>query len=307
MNNSDIFPDELELLDSVPEEPKEERVVIRQTQAVEKPEPPSLLTKYPGVAAKAFTDGQQAILEMPIPADDIDILPTGEVYFSQVGYRRTLNRAFGPGAWALVPSGEFYQDGETLCREYSLLVEGRFISAAIGEADFQPDNPRMSKATAAEALKSNALMRCCKDLLIASECWDKRTNSKWIAEYAVAVWTVGVGKSNKGDKKKLWRRKDAPKFDYPWREQGTTAERPTEPFTAPTAPPQNAPEPDPQAPVVEDPNKRFLDAMQKESARLGRNLYVETLGAFGFEKAEEVLDRNTQMTIFKTLRAIVKE
>jgi len=211
---------------------------IVESQEIAKREPAILLAeepqagvlqKFPGLSQKRFTDEQAKILQTPIDPDELDILPTGEVYASQVKYRRILNDAFGPGGWGLVPTGDFYQDSGTLCREYSLFAEGRFISSAIGEADFQPNNPRHSKATAAESLKSNALMRCCKDLGIASECWDKRVNEMWIKAKAVAVWCSGVAQDIKGKKKKLWRRKDAPRFEYPWAEQAY--QKPEEPPT----------------------------------------------------------------------------
>jgi hypothetical protein len=144
--------------------PKE--IIAPVTFTEEKPE--NVLARFPGLSAQRFSDAQKATLEQKIDPGDIDILPTGELYVSQVRYRRILNNAFGPGGWGLVPTGDFQQDAGTLCREYSLFAEGRFVSSAIGEADFQPNNPRYSKATAAESLKSNALTRCCKDLLVAS-------------------------------------------------------------------------------------------------------------------------------------------
>lgn len=47
----------------------------------------------------------------------------------------------------------------------------RFVSTARGEQEyFDPSGV----ATASEAAKSNALMRCCKDLGIAHELWSPR-------------------------------------------------------------------------------------------------------------------------------------
>jgi Mitochondrial genome maintenance MGM101 len=202
-------------------------------------ERPDVLARFPGLSSQRFSKEQEAVLLQKIPAEDIDILPTGELYVSQVRYRRILNDTFGPGGWGLIPTGDFQQDGGTLCREHSMFAEGRFISSAIGEADFQPNNPRYSKATAAESLKSNALTRCCKDLLVASECWDKRFCEGWKRKNAVAVWCVGKAGDNAGKKKKLWRRRDADRFEYPWEEHGT-----------PPPPPVDA-SPDPDAPTVD--------------------------------------------------------
>jgi ribonuclease HI len=165
---------------------------------------------YAGVATVALSREQADTLAEMLPDEAHDILPTGEVYVSQVHYRRLLNKVFGPGGWALVPRGPFAsQKGaktETITREYALVGPGgRFISEAIGEAEYQPTNDRMSYASACEACKSNALTRCCKDLGIASECWDKRFCEKWIAGHAIQVWRKGGGKPQ-------WRRKDATPF-----------------------------------------------------------------------------------------------
>lgn len=67
----------------------------------------------------------------------------------------------------------------------------------------------MSLATALEAAKSNALMRCCKDIGIASELWDPSFNTKWRSTHCVQVWVM----NRDGKKRKLWRRKDDPPID----------------------------------------------------------------------------------------------
>jgi hypothetical protein len=56
-------------------------------------------------------------------------------------------------------------------RDNVLILNRRLISLARGEQQyFDPDGI----PTATEGCKSNALMRCCKDLGIASELWDPR-------------------------------------------------------------------------------------------------------------------------------------
>lgn len=71
----------------------------------------------------------------------------------------------------------------------------------------------MSVGTAEESAKSNALMRCCKDLGIASELWDPSFIVEWKEKYASAIFC-----ENQLTKKKvkLWRRKDRPAFQYPY-------------------------------------------------------------------------------------------
>jgi hypothetical protein len=102
----------------------------------------------------------------------------------------------------------------------ALFVLGRFVSEAIGEQQYFPDNDRMSYATAAESAKSNCLMRCCKDLGIASELWDPTFVRGWIARNATEAWCVNVGSRDRG-KKKMWRKRESAPIDaFPWKEEG---------------------------------------------------------------------------------------
>lgn len=111
----------------------------------------------------------------------------GLCYLPEIKYRRILNRAFGPGAWGLAPRSETNVGAKVVSREYALVCLGRsavfffnmiknrtitqghrMVAIARGQQDFFDPN---GVATATEACKSNALMRCCKDLGIASELW----------------------------------------------------------------------------------------------------------------------------------------
>ncbi len=172
---------------------------------------------YAGVATLSLDDKQRASFDEIFPTEAHDILPTGEVYVSQVHYRRKLNQVFGPGGWALVPRGPYVKQGATLIREYALVVNGRFVSEATGEGDYHETNSRMSYASTAEAVKSNALTRCCKDLGIGWECWDKRFGEKFKREHCVKVW-------RKSQRQPQWRRKDA----EPWYDEkgSRSAEQP---------------------------------------------------------------------------------
>ncbi len=140
---------------------------------------------YYGAGDLQLTAAQQKALSEPADPMDLDILPTGEVYMTQVQYRRRLNDAIGIGQWALRPMEPFRRVGSTVSREYALMIYGKFAAAGIGEAEYREDNARSSWPTACEAAKSDALKRACKDLGIALECWDKRYAEAWKAEYAV--------------------------------------------------------------------------------------------------------------------------
>jgi len=181
---------------------------------------------YAGAGSLRLGDAQRKAFAEPFADDAHDVLPTGEVYVSQVHYRRKLNEVFGPGGWALVPRAGYVKQGETLIREYALVVDGRFVSEATGEADYHETNKRMSYASTAEAVKSNALTRCCKDLSIGSECWDKRFCERFKRANCVKVW-------RKKERAPQWRRKDAePWFD----EKGSADERPAPPAASTTKP-----------------------------------------------------------------------
>lgn len=142
----------------------------------------------------------------PVPDDDIEIKPDGIIYLPEIKYRRILNTAFGPGGWGLAPRGETIVTDKLVTREYALICHGRLVSIARGEQQYFD---AQGIPTATEGCKSNALMRCCKDLGIASQLWDPRYIRRWKKEFAKQVWVSEVG--GRFRKKKMWLRKeDAP-------------------------------------------------------------------------------------------------
>ncbi|KAJ1921357.1 hypothetical protein H4219_000674 [Mycoemilia scoparia] len=167
------------------------------------------MTSFSGVGSKAFDQRIIDILMAPIDEKDVEIKPDGLIYLPEIKYRRILNRSFGPGAWGLVPRGPHSVTGRTLSREYALFCLGRFVSQARGEQDFFEES---GIATATEGVKSNALMRCCKDLGIASELWDPTFIQYFKGKYCAEEWVTHV---TKGNKKRMWRLKTRG-WDYPW-------------------------------------------------------------------------------------------
>jgi hypothetical protein len=165
-------------------------------------------TSFHGLAEEPFAPDVVAVLaEAPAP-ENIEIKPDGLLYLPEIKYRRILNRAFGPGGWGLVPRGEHSVSTKTISREYALICHGRFVSMARGEQDYFDSE---ALATASEGCKSNALMRCCKDLGIASDLWDPVFIRQFKREKCTEVWAEHVVTKKK---RKLWRRKDVP-FDIP--------------------------------------------------------------------------------------------
>ncbi|KAF9462034.1 mitochondrial genome maintenance MGM101-domain-containing protein [Collybia nuda] len=167
---------------------------------------------YHGLSEKAFSKEIAEILLAPVDPMDVEMKPDGLIYLPEIKYRRVLNKAFGPGAWGLAPRSETNVGPRIVSREYALVCQGRLVAISRGEQEyFDPSGI----PTATEACKSNALMRCCKDLGIASELWDPRFIREFKAKYCVEVFTEHLPTKKKY---KLWRRKDQPKFTYPYQE-----------------------------------------------------------------------------------------
>ncbi|ODV61099.1 mitochondrial genome maintenance protein MGM101 [Ascoidea rubescens DSM 1968] len=168
-------------------------------------------TTFEGIGQKKFDDKTCEALLKELDPIDIEIKPDGILYLPEIKYRRILNRAFGPGNWGLVPRDSLTITDKYVSREFGLICENRLVSIARGEQIFfnQDGIP-----TAIEGCKSNALMRCCKDLGIASELWDPRFIRNFKKQYCEEKFAEHVVTKKK---KKLWRRKDTD-FTYPYKQ-----------------------------------------------------------------------------------------
>ncbi|XP_006456696.1 hypothetical protein AGABI2DRAFT_228754 [Agaricus bisporus var. bisporus H97] len=167
---------------------------------------------YHGLSNEPFSSQISDILQARIDPLDIEIKPDGLIYLPEIKYRRVLNKAFGPGGWGLAPRSETNVGPKVVSREYALVCLGRLVSVARGEQEyFDPSGI----PTATEACKSNALMRCCKDLGVASELWDPRFIREFKAKYCMEVFAEHIPTKKK---KKLWRRRDQGAFQYPYSE-----------------------------------------------------------------------------------------
>jgi hypothetical protein len=171
---------------------------------------------YAGASTLRITEDQRAILWEPLTDADVEIRPDGLLYFPEVRYRRRLNKAFGPGGWSIIPAAIDQKGGE-LQFTGRLYIAGCFVSEAIGGAKLYDST---SYATAAESAKSNAIVRLCKDLGIASELWDPSYAEGWRNRFAIRVWCKNVGSGrDAGKKQAFWRKRDAERFSYPWEEE----------------------------------------------------------------------------------------
>lgn len=88
-------------------------------------------------------------------------------------------------------------------------VAHRYIAQARGECQYFSEE---TIPTASEGCKSNALLRCCKDLGIASELWDPRFIREFKKKHAREVWVEHVVNKKK---RQIWIRKDGdPAYPY---------------------------------------------------------------------------------------------
>ncbi|KAF2500571.1 Mgm101p-domain-containing protein [Lophium mytilinum] len=166
-------------------------------------------TSYSGLGDARFEQGAVDVLLAPVSEEDVEVKPDGILYLPEIKYRRILNRAFGPGGWGLAPRGESIVTGKLVTREYALVVQGRLVSIARGEQQyFDPEGI----PTATEGCKSNALMRCCKDVGIASELWDPRFIRKFLANYTKEVWVEH--QATKKKRKLVIRKDDVVKYPF---------------------------------------------------------------------------------------------
>lgn len=167
-------------------------------------------TSYHGLGARPFEDNVQKELCQALTATDIEIKPDGLLYLPEIKYRRVLNKAFGAGGWGLVPRSETIVTPKLVTREYALICHGQLVSIARGEQDYFNET---GIPTATEGCKSNALMRCCKDLGIGSELWDPVFIKKFKKEHCVEKFVEHITTKKK---KKIWLRKDR-EVEYPYK------------------------------------------------------------------------------------------
>jgi len=146
-----------------------------------------------------LTQEQNSVLYSDPNDEDIYIIPDGKIYMSWTKYAERLNKAFGGTGWALVPEGMPKSHNGTIYWPHHLVIKGIYIGTAIGEQ--QLANNQMTYGEACEGAKSNALMRCCKNMGIGIKLWDKVFVNYWLDKYATYRWEEN---KNTGKNKKVW-------------------------------------------------------------------------------------------------------
>lgn len=175
---------------------------------------------YKNISIEPFDEKSIKILTNKIDEDDIEIRFDGIIFLPEIKYRKILNQAFGIGAWSLILLNPVIDEQRSVVYyDGALFIKGRYHARATGEQIYIKNNPNMTWATALEGAKSNCLMRCCKDLGIASELWDPQFIKKYKKEYGLQVWCENQAKQ----KKLFWRRKSDPPYNiFPWKEISAT-------------------------------------------------------------------------------------
>jgi hypothetical protein len=158
------------------------------------------------LATLDLTKEQEEILYAPVQDDEVDIRPDGLVFASWTFYATRLRRAFGM-KWALLPASQpkatTTQDGKPcIVWDFYLFVGGKYVAYAVGEHIEERMGRGMSYTESLESAKSNALMRCCKQIGIGLELWDRNWIEIWKKKYAETYEEY-----KNGYKKIYWRRK----------------------------------------------------------------------------------------------------
>ncbi|KAJ3178911.1 hypothetical protein HDU87_003178 [Geranomyces variabilis] len=160
-----------------------------------------------------FSKPTSTLLARPVTPADLEIDPLkGYLYLSEPAYHALLNSAFGPkgdddNAWDIIPLTPFHttSTGKTIYRAYALVIHKQFVSEAIGDALIVDDGDGHDAVEEAKRrCEYVALVRCAKDLGIASELWDPRTVSGLRAELFEQQWVTDEATKKK---KRVWARK----------------------------------------------------------------------------------------------------
>jgi hypothetical protein len=109
------------------------------------------------------------------------------IYIEHAFLRDRLNQVIGIGQWALIPRNRWAEDfkttnGKSASRVYveaMLVVRGAFVSEAVGEMEYYPNNASQNYGDAVEGAKTAALRRCCKEFGVGLQAWKKDWTEGW--------------------------------------------------------------------------------------------------------------------------------
>lgn len=119
-------------------------------------------------------------LRRPIDDHEVEWRPTRKggppeiPYLPHNGYRDRLDAAFGIGGWGMAPVGVPKEKDDVVYAPWALVIGGVPRFYAWGEQAYDPKNRQMTYGDALEGTKSNAIIRCGKELGIARDLWSRR-------------------------------------------------------------------------------------------------------------------------------------
>ena len=89
---------------------------------------------YQGISSSPFPSEVVNVLTAPLSEEDVEIKLDGLLFLPEIKYRRVLNRAFGPGGWALMPMGDIlhFQVMDTIIECPLLSRDVTAYSAVVG-------------------------------------------------------------------------------------------------------------------------------------------------------------------------------
>jgi hypothetical protein len=171
---------------------------------------------YINASTLSLTTEENQKLMAPFADDEYEIRPDGFIYIPQALIKRRLNEVLGVGQWALVKINDRFEEKKAgvyrIFFDGALMIRGVFASRSVGESMYNETNPNQSWASALEAAKSDTIVRCCKDLGIASEVHQPAFVRAWQKKNAVKVF-VKKEKANGVEGTDIaWRRKDVDPF-----------------------------------------------------------------------------------------------
>jgi len=117
-------------------------------------------------------------LRRPVEQNEIEWKPAERggdpviPYLSHNGYRDRLDAAFGLGGWGMVPVGMPKEKDGTVILPCALMIDGVPRAFAWGAQQYKA-NGNMDWGDCLEGARSNAIVRCGKELGIARELWSK--------------------------------------------------------------------------------------------------------------------------------------
>lgn len=183
---------------------------------------------YDKITSTPFDEEVCKNLRVSFDEMDVEVRPDGVLYLPDAYFRNVLTQTFKLGGWAIVPTSKPQNTGSHIITEYALFCNGALVSQSYGEISLEFEKMSQTSSAGMESVKNDALMKCCKDLGIASELWDPVWVQNWISKHTVRVWCENVLTKQK---KLLIRRKDRPVFEFPWKELGTKDAIKTEKLT----------------------------------------------------------------------------